>query len=261
MQAEVAISGWQQWNAGLLQKPEIIRPLDGGRSNRSYLLRSGDQHLVMRLNASSRLLPDSNRSNEIRVWQAASAAGLAPPLLYSNERESIQISAYVPDSLPARPEADTAIADHALNLLGRCHQLDVAAPNLDYARHIRRYWQLIEAGGHSIDPSLSGQREHMQGLVDSLSTGGAVTALCHHDPVRANFVGSTDRLYLIDWEYAARGWVVMDYAALLIEWNMDDQSVLARPGVEPDQLAMAKQLYRYTCALWTVLNNPGAAPG
>jgi hypothetical protein len=55
---------------------------------------------------------------------------------------------------------------------------------------------------------------------------------------------------LLDWEYAARGIVAMDYAALAVDWKIADIEIVERTGIDPTQLDMAKQLYRYICHLW-----------
>jgi len=229
--------------------------LDGGRSNRNYLLKSGNQKFVLRLNGSNTLLPGSNRHSEMNIWNAASAAGLAPPLLYIDEQQGILVSSYIEDSLPPQAEASRSIIDQALTLLSHCHKLQVDAHNLDLSEHIQQYWQLIEAKGVPADPVLSEQRKPMQDLLDSRHFKEAETGLCHHDPVMANFVGGPDRLYLIDWEYAAKGLLVMDYAALAIEWSIDEELVIERSGIDPELLIMAKALYKYICALWEEVIN------
>ncbi len=67
---------------------------------------------------------------------------------------------------------------------------------------------------------------------------------------RANFVGTPGRLYLIDWEYAATGLQIMDYAAFATEWQMDDATLLAKTGCDPEHFNMARTLYQYLCSLW-----------
>lgn len=267
LQPETAIASWQQWHGDLPGKPEIVGQLNGGRSNRSYLLKSGKQQMVLRLNGNDTLLPGSNRCSEVNIWQAASNAGLAPTLLYSNEQQGILVSAYIKDNLPSQPEANRSIVEHAFMLLKRCHQLDVDAQSLDLSEHIHQYWQLIEARHRPVDPALLEQRQSMQDLLESPRFKAARTGLCHHDPIVANFVGSPDRLYLVDWEYAARGLLVMDYAALAVEWGIKDEVVVEQSGVEPELLVMAKNLYGYLCALWAevcsgkIKMGPGASPG
>ena len=145
--------------------------------------------------------------------------------------------------------------DQAFKLLEGCHQLDVNASRIDYFSHIEHYWQLIEAGNHPPDPSLVEQREPMQQALESLISSNTPTGLCHHDPVIQNFVGTPERLYLIDWEYAAFGLQIMDYAALAIEWELDDSVILERTVFTPDTFTLAKTLYGYLCELWGEVDN------
>jgi thiamine kinase-like enzyme len=250
LRPETAIASWQQWHGDLLSRPEIVGQLVGGRSNRNYLLKSGDQKLVLRLNGSNSLLPGSNRRSEMKIWQAASSAGIAPTLLYFDDRQGILVSTYIENSLPPEPESSQSIVDLAFTLLKRCHQLDVDAHCLDLSEHIQQYWRLVEAKGGPADLTLLKQRKPMQDLLELLTSTGTKTGLCHHDPIVANFVGGSDRLYLVDWEYASKGLLVMDYAALAIEWSIDDELVIARSGVNPELLTKAKNLYTYLCKLW-----------
>ena len=112
-----------------------------------------------------------------------------------------------------------------------CHQLDVDVHSLDLSEHINQYWQRIEARHRPVDPVLLEQRQSMQDLLESPRFKAANTALCHHDPIVANFVGSPDRLYLVDWEYAARGLLVMDSAALACAWGINGEAVVEQSGV------------------------------
>lgn len=206
--------------------------------------------MVLRLNGAVTLLPGANRSNEINIWQMASAQGIAPPLQYVDDLNRFLISTYINNSLPPRPPIDETFVDQAFSLLRSFHQLDTDAPTIDYASHIENYWQIIERKSNLLNPVLNEQRKPMQEVLASLTNSGTAMGLCHHDLVVANFVGNADRLYLIDWEYAARGLQVMDYAALSFEWEIDDAVVIERTGVEPELLVMAKVFYKYLCALW-----------
>jgi len=250
LQPEHALDDWRRWDAGLHARPNLIGNLGGGRSNHSFLLDSSIGKLVLRVNGASAFLPGANRGNEALIWQAASEHGIAPPLLHADAGNRYLVSLYIESDLPADPRADAAVQGQAVDLLASCHRLAVHAPVIDYASHIERYWQVIEAGQQPPDPALSQQRVRMQSLLDSLIASGTPTGLCHHDPVIENFVGTPARLYLIDWEYAATGLQIMDYAALATEWQIDDEIAQARTGFDPGLLVMAKALYSYMCALW-----------
>jgi thiamine kinase-like enzyme len=230
--------------------------LSGGRSNRSFLLEADGSKMVLRLNATDTLLPGANRNHEIEIWQAASHLEIAPPLLHVDEKNRFLVSRYINNSLTAQAPPNEAFVEQAFDLLKRCHQLELDTPGIDYISHIEQYWQTIENQGGLQNPALHDQRESMQRLLETLINSGAQTGLCHHDPVITNFVGNPDRLYLIDWEYAARGLRVMDYAALGVEWGIDEALIITRMGLEPELLSMAKTWYGYLCDLWAACSSP-----
>ena len=253
MQPQTDLASWQQWHGKLPVKPEISARLDGGLSNQSYLLVSGDTRMVLRLNNNDTTLPGDNRMAEATIWKAASAAGIAPPLLYFDEQAGFLVSQYIEGNLPPQPQNNKALLDQVFELISKCHSLNVTAPTLDYKQHIENYWRLIEKNKKPPTKALLNQRKPMQRLLDSLLKTNPQTALCHHDLVKANFVGNPDNLYLIDWEYAARGLAIMDYAGLAVEWNVSNDTILSQTAINPTPLAMAQQLYRYLCSLWKAI--------
>ena len=247
---ENALIHWRQWSSELSSKPLLTRQLNGGLSNQSYLLKSDIGKLVLRINGTSSLLPGPNRSDEINIWKTAAKQGIAPPLIFVDPEYRYLVSTYISNNLPLEPQLNPTIVDQAFSLLKSCHQLEVKASSINYFNHIDHYWQLIEAKNQPIDPDLIQQRKPIQQTLYSLLTSNTPTGICHHDPVKANFVGTPDRLYLIDWEYAATGLQIMDYAALATEWQFDDDTILKRTGFNPESLTKAKVLYGYLCDLW-----------
>lgn len=250
LQPEHAIDDWRQWGAGIGSRPHLVGKLGGGRSNHSYMLDAPTGKLVLRINGADAFLPGADRANEAAIWQAASQRGIAPPLVFADEGCRYLVSRYIESQLPADPRTDTELRARAFELLETCHGLDASAPVIDYASHIDRYWRVIESGPREPHPALLRERTPMRELVASLVASDTPTGLCHHDPVVENFVGGAERLFLIDWEYAAIGLQVMDYAALATEWQIDDTTVLARTAFKTADLELAKVLYGYLCSLW-----------
>ena len=250
LQPEAALADWRQWSDRLGACPAILEPLHGGRSNHSYLLGSGIGRLVLRISGAGTLLPGADRRYETGIWQAASRQGIAPPLLFVDPKHHYLVSAYIDTDLPPQPQHDPAIIDRACALLARCHRLEADAAVIDYHAHIEHYWRLIETGNHQSIESLLEQREPMQHTLASLLDSNTPTGLCHHDPVIKNFVGTAERLYLIDWEYAATGLQILDYAAMASEWQLDDATILAKIPFASEPFQLAKALYQYLCTLW-----------
>jgi len=250
LQPESIIENWPKWGAGLRSRPVLLNELSGGRSNRTFLLNSDIGKLALRINGSGSLLPGASRHNEISIWQEASKQGIAPPLVFVDAQNQYLISSYIENELPPEPQLNPSCVDQAFSLLERCHQLDIKAPSINYADHIEGYRRMIESREKSPNPTLIRQHEPMLLLLESLVGSNTSTGICHHDPVIANFIGAPQRLYLTDWEYAANGLHIMDYAALATEWQLEDSAVLERVDIEPGLLIKARKLYRYLCMLW-----------
>lgn len=235
----------------------ISGTLSEGRSNRSFLLVADDAKMVLRINSEATRLPGIERNEEAKIWQAASAAGIAPPLLHVDHQGRFLVSDYIENHLPPDPTGNEGFLKLTFDLLERCHSLDVDTKTINYADHIERYWEIIAAQEQSPAPALLELRQPMHTRVNELQQSDSQTGLCHHDLVTANFVGGPERLYLIDWEYAARGFIVMDYAALAVEWGIEDAVMVKKTGLDPGLFALAKQLYSYLCKLWgEVLGRP-----
>lgn len=253
MQIEAILDTWQNWDIPPGVRPRIIRPLGGGRSNRSFLIVSGEAHMVLRVNATDELLPGRERDTETRSWRAASAAGVAPMLLHSELDKGFLVSAYIENNLPGHPAKDMNLAHKALELLQACHRLDVDIPAIDYMAHVDAYRQIIEDRNLVTEPSLEAEHDPARLVLKELLKSEAPTTLCHHDPVQENFVGGPGKMYLIDWEYAARGLRALDYAAFAREWGLDDATIATRSGIDIQLLSMAGRFYRYQCRLWETI--------
>ena len=254
MRPETALDSWRDWSCELSSRPVVAGPLDDGCSNRSLLLDSGQGKLVLRLNGSDSWLPGGERSKEALIWQAASSKGIAPSLLFVDKNNRFLVSRYIENSVPNAPPMDEPFVGQAFDLLKRCHELKFDGPAINYAEHIEKYWLAIESRARASAPALLDQRKPMQEALQQLIASNMPTGLCHHDPVTANFVGNKQKLYLIDWEYAANGLIIMDYAAFAVEWQLDDQTVIVRTGLDPGLLGQAKRIYQYLCELWQALS-------
>lgn len=250
MKPDAALDSWRHWQGALRTRPNIVMEMTGGKINQSYLLESDDRKLVMRRNAPVNDLPGVDRANELLIWRAASNAGLAPAILHSDEHAGLLVTEYIEGASFEQSAVDDALIDRLVNLLARVHLLDVPVPVLDYGAHIEKFWALIESGSKLKDAALLTRRQAMRECVTEFASRAGSIGLCHHDPTPCNVVGRNNNLYLLDWEYAARGAVAMDYAVLGVAWNIDSDEIANRTALEPDLLELAKTIYLYICQLW-----------
>lgn len=251
MKPEEALNTWQAWRCEFKSRPVIVAELAGGKTNRSFLLEADGNKFVMRLNKPSAVLPGVDRAEEIRNLQAAGGAGIAPRVMHSDLQAGLLITEYIDGTTFGGSNIDSMLIDRLVNLLSRVHSLAIETPAIDYAAHVDAFWRLIEDRQTRPNESLLQRRESMCALVNGLVTADSTIALCHHDPSRSNVIDRNGQLILLDWEYAAPGPVVMDYAALSIEWGIDATEITRRVALNPDMLETAKTVYRYVCQLWS----------
>jgi thiamine kinase-like enzyme len=240
---------WRTWACGLKSQPVLVKALTGGQTNRSYLLDADGRKMVMRLNAPGQV-PGIDRTREAQIWRAAYGAGLAPELLHFDPEAGFQITEYIEGAALDRSQMDGVWTDRVFDLLTATHGLEIDAPMLDYSLYIEEYWRLIESAPILHNLPLQRQRQPLQTLVAEFIASAPATGLCHHDPVMSNVIRDGDRLYLLDWEYATRGFIAMDYAVLSVDWDIADSVIIERTGIDPAVLDRAKPLYRYICDLW-----------
>jgi len=253
LKPETALDNWQSWLCAPKSRPAIIDELTAGKTNRSFLLDADGDALVMRLNTPRDNLPGVDRTREVQVWQAAAESGLAPRILHADHNTGLLITEFIDGATFEDTNANDVLLDRLVELLSRVHELDVAAPVIQYADHVDNFWHLIETRPRSGLDLLRQQRAPMQSLINEFSAADHVVGLCHHDPVPSNVIDRRGRLYLLDWEYAARGPVVMDYAALCAEWDIDEAELIRRIELDAEKLEAAQTIYRYLCALWAAV--------
>jgi thiamine kinase len=252
---EGVLRGWRAWGLPCDRAPRVVRELMDGRTNRSYLIEADGQRWVLRLNAPNSRRLGIDRHREATILTAAATAGIAPTVAYCAAEHGLLITEFI-DGRPLLREAlhDPASVARLLSLIRRVHAIKVELPVIDFYAHAERYWQrLID---ERFEPpnallrerrSVTEQRDARLDVVDEVG-------LCHCDPTPKNVIERDGRLYLFDWEYAARGWSAFDYAAIAIEWDMPLARLQETTGLDQRQLRYAAALYRYTCRLWALIN-------
>lgn len=241
---------WEQWQLPFTQTPTLIKELSGGLTNRCYLIELEEQRCVLRINnkAASRL--GINRQQEATILQHASQAGIAPEVLYCSPEQGLLISRYLEGHHWHSSElSDETRQSSLVELLQRCHALEVDIPEFNYFQYLHSYWERLQASDLNIPDKLHRDRESITHWLKDFS---ADRKICHHDPVPQNILVCNDTLYLLDWEYAGLGWPEFDYAALVLEWNLPgNRQTLSNHMSE--NIQQLQSLYMHLCDLWTLL--------
>jgi thiamine kinase len=256
LRLQQALGQWRHWQlaAPLPEAPRVLQALGRGLSNHSFLLASGEQRFVLRLDGINPAANGLSRQLEWRILQQAHAAGIAPGPRYCNP----ELGALVCDYLLAdedHPEEPEAVA----LLLQRIHTLPAVHTRLDLAERCRRSEHSLRQSQPGCWQSLCSVAADIAKLLPQLTTGSEPLALCHNDLLRANRLHHSGRLWAVDWEYAAMGPIWFDLAAVIAgdEWPQSATAALltaylgrAPLPAEEAHFRGFECVYRYLELLW-----------
>lgn len=182
-----------------------IAELDGGLTNRSWLLDAGDRRAVLKIDDEPRTAPYNGRAAEAQIQSRAAGRGLAPRVLYYDERailtEYVEGVVWEPDCL----ERDDNI-ELVARSLRRLHALPLTGRSFDSTVAARRYVARIE------DPDTA-LVAHCTQIIESMRQPHNLCC-CHNDLVAANILTVSDLMFL-DWEYACDNDPFFDLATVV----------------------------------------------
>ena len=229
-------------SAGLLDGPLAIEQIQGGQSNPTFLLTSGERRYVLRKKPPGTILPSAHQvDREYRVMKALGEHSdvLVPRMrLLCEDDAVIGTTFYVMDFVPGRvyanplleplPRAQRTPVYHAMiDTLARLHRVDYRAAGLaDFgrpdgyvARQVKRWRSQYEASKTEVLPAMDNL---MDWLVDHLPESDEA-AIAHGDYRPGNLMLAPDRaevVAVLDWELATIGHPLADLAYCCMPYHL-----------------------------------------
>jgi thiamine kinase len=190
--------------------------LDGGTVNTSYRVDTSAGRFVVRIHDPAAQVLGADHEREAQLHSAAAAAGLAPALIHVDAAHRFMIMEYV--SGPTWTEKDFAQPARLRQLgaaLHALHSVDppTVAPFDVAAVLVRHHERLLQAAPQEA-AWFAQLMERAAAALQACGAGQRAKALVHNDLYHSNLIG-TDRLYLLDWEYAAVADPLLDLACVL----------------------------------------------
>ena len=207
------LADWQKWGLGIKEPSaaDCIQ-LSAGNTNSSFILTTDASRLLIRLEASNSSVLGLDRETEFKVHEIANHANLTPTILFRCTKKSYWVREFIEGQPLPEKRLSLVQLEQVAQVLRQLHNLPVPSdiPRLIPGEKAAHYWsQLLK---HPENNSLMVYQQPLQTKLGN-SLDGALS-LCHMDTVPANWL-EAEKMYLMDWEYAATGHPCWDVASFL----------------------------------------------
>jgi thiamine kinase-like enzyme len=222
--------------------------LNGGRTNRTYLVENQRKKAVLKIDASPRSGPFNERRKEAQIQTIAAQQGLASSVLFVSE--TVYMTEYMEGVIWSNDcLEDNANLDHLAAGLRRLHALPLTGRTFDAMGAAREYVRKIsDADQRRIDECLK-----------TIEAGPRPPNLCccHNDLVVANII-NTPEVRFLDWEYACDNDPFFDLATVVAHHKLttEQSNYLLDAYFDGDgerwreQLALQAGVYEALLWLW-----------
>jgi thiamine kinase-like enzyme len=203
-------------------------PLEGGLTNRNYVLDGADGRWVLRVTGKAEML-GADREAEYAATVAAAGLGIGPEVLAYLRPDRILITRFVPGRpVPEEEMRDPGTIRRVAALLARLHQAPTVPATFSAFGIVETYRDNAVSLGVEPPPAFHRAWAVAERLRPLLEGGLRSPCLCHNDMLNANFLDVDGRLFLLDWEYAGMGDPHFDLANFSSnhEFSQDDDRVL-----------------------------------
>lgn len=235
------LPGWEDAACELLQ---------GGLSNRGWLLHKDNRRAVLKIDEHPREAPLNTREQEAIVQAAAADAGIANAVLF--EGDGLFLTAYADGEVWSAASFEQ---DRNLELLAtalrRVHALPLTGRKFDAMCAAQTYASVI-----GFEEDLVA---HCVAIVDAVNAAGlpGELCLCHNDLVAENIL-ATPEIRFLDWEYACDNDPLFDLATVVEHHELDERQAAQLLDAYFDgaddahfvALRQQQRLYRALLWLW-----------
>lgn len=190
--------------------------LPGGTVNASYRVDTSAGRFVVRIHDPTAVTLGANHEREARLHAVAAAAGLAPALIHVDDAfhfmimEHVSGETWTADDF-SRPDRLGQLGA-ALNVLHAVSPPNVAS--FDIETLLGRHYERLSAALPAEAGRFAQLMERAQVALRASGTAQRAKTVVHNDLYHGNLIGA-DRLYLLDWEYAAVTDPLLDLACIL----------------------------------------------
>ena len=189
-----------------------VLPLEGGITNRNYRVDVGDESFHLRLAGENTGMLGIDREHEYGAAQVAGELGIAPEAVYFIRPEGYLVTRFIPGR-PILPEElrQPENVRQVVEALRKLHATQSIPGVFNSFQVVRDYTKIARRYNVEFPENFDWLIKQMNDAEAALNTQSLSPHPCHNDLLNANFLLS-DKLYILDWEYAGIGDIFFDLA-------------------------------------------------
>jgi thiamine kinase-like enzyme len=186
--------------------------LRGGMTNHNYRVDVGGESFALRISGDKTEMLGIDREHEYMANHLASQIGLAPEVVYFMKSEGLLVTRFIPGR-PIPPE-ELRLAEtltRVAEILNKIHALPRIPGTFSAFQVVRDYAEIAKKYNVSFPDNFDWLFGQMNNAEAALASTHLIQRPCHNDLLYGNFL-LTDRIYILDWEYAGMGDIFFDLA-------------------------------------------------
>jgi thiamine kinase-like enzyme len=210
------VPGWED-------RDLATEPLEGGITNRNYLVTVDGERFVLRIPGADTDLLGIDRANEHRAATVAAEAGVGPEVVaFLPDAGNVFVSrfvegAHIPEEDLRREDVLGAVV-RSVRALHGCPPIPSAFPVF---RIVEDYARIASGRGVQV-PAAYDDAAALAGWIEAaFARAPSPLTTCHDDLLNANFLRDGDHVWIVDYEYAGMGDPFFDLANLSVNNGLD----------------------------------------
>ncbi len=199
-----------------------VVPLGDGITNLNYRVDVAGEAYVVRLPGQDTAHLGIDRRREHASAIAAHASGVGPPVVGFLGEGSVLITRFIRGRSPTEGEIRRpAMLRRVAETLRRSHEGPPFPGTFSPFRVVGEYFAVAAPRGAPLPGRVDWMLAQADRLEATLGTPGEPRP-CHNDLLRANFLDDGERLWIVDWEYAAMGDIFFDLGNFAVHQHLSD---------------------------------------
>ncbi len=203
---------------------EVV-PLEGGITNRNYVVTVDGSRHVLRVPGRDTALLGIDRANEHRAAVVAADAGVGPEVVAFLPDSGCFVSRFVEGAHVPEEELRTGDAlELVVTSVRRLHACPPIPSTFPVFRIVERYRETAASRGVTSPPAYEDAHALADRIEAAFATSPSPLTTCHNDLLNANFLRDGDHVWIVDYEYAGMSDVFFDLGNLAVNNGLDDQA-------------------------------------